>query len=177
MQTIWFVIALVFLILSVAGLVTAAVLCFCRQRAATPRHPHNAHNAQTHPPVSFPCEFRKKRAPHSPSCCVIARPPSFHPFLPFSFLFPMAPTNRRPNFPPRFTFSTADFVPAIFRLRIENLRVSHLLFIVCLRFCSLLFFFFSSIVRSRDGWVDLDETVCTMNIIQNKGSLIPYNYR
>ncbi|XP_017764103.1 PREDICTED: enteropeptidase-like [Eufriesea mexicana] len=54
MQTIWFAVALVFLILSVAGLVTASVLCFCRQRAATPRHPHNAHNAQTHPPVSFP---------------------------------------------------------------------------------------------------------------------------
>ncbi|XP_068975008.1 uncharacterized protein loaf isoform X1 [Bombus flavifrons] len=54
MQTIWFVVALVFLILSVAGLVTVAVLCFCRQRATTPRHPHNAHNAQTHPPVSFP---------------------------------------------------------------------------------------------------------------------------
>ncbi|XP_033305714.1 uncharacterized protein LOC117208591 isoform X3 [Bombus bifarius] len=56
MQTIWFVVALVFLILSVAGLVTVAVLCFCRQRAATPRHPHNAHNAQTHPPVSFPSQ-------------------------------------------------------------------------------------------------------------------------
>ncbi|XP_012344568.1 uncharacterized protein LOC100863535 isoform X2 [Apis florea] len=65
MQTIWFVIGLVFLILSVAGLVTAAVLCFCRQRAATPRHPHNAHNAQTHPPVSFPyvrIERGKRRA-------------------------------------------------------------------------------------------------------------------
>ncbi|XP_076476116.1 uncharacterized protein LOC117155984 [Bombus vancouverensis nearcticus] len=58
MQTIWFVVALVFLILSVAGLVTVAVLCFCRQRAATPRHPHNAHNAQTHPPVSFPFRLR-----------------------------------------------------------------------------------------------------------------------
>ncbi|XP_043262552.1 uncharacterized protein LOC122403232 [Colletes gigas] len=54
MQTTWFAVALIFLILSVAGLVTAAVLCFCRQRAATPRLPHNAHNAQTHPPVSFP---------------------------------------------------------------------------------------------------------------------------
>ncbi|XP_076546802.1 uncharacterized protein LOC117611637 isoform X2 [Osmia lignaria lignaria] len=54
MQKIWFAVALVFLILSVAGLVTAAVLCFCRQRATTPRHPHNAHNAQSHPPVSFP---------------------------------------------------------------------------------------------------------------------------
>lgn len=84
MQTIWFVIALVFLILSVAGLVTAAVLCFCRQRAATPRHPHNAHNAQTHPPVSFPCEFRKTRAPHSLAASL---PPSFHPFL-SRFLWP-----------------------------------------------------------------------------------------
>ncbi|KAG7199610.1 hypothetical protein KM043_014213 [Ampulex compressa] len=54
MQTTWFAVALVFVILSMAGLVTAAVLCFCRQRASTPRHPHNAHNAQTHPPVSFP---------------------------------------------------------------------------------------------------------------------------
>lgn len=59
MQKIWFAVALVFLILSVAGLVTAAVLCFCRQRATTPRHPHNAHNAQSHPPVSFPCESQK----------------------------------------------------------------------------------------------------------------------
>lgn len=56
MQTTWFAVALVFLILSMAGLVTAAVLCFCRQRASTPRHPHNAHNAQTHPPVSFPLQ-------------------------------------------------------------------------------------------------------------------------
>ncbi|KZC04270.1 Lipase member H-A [Dufourea novaeangliae] len=54
MQATWFAVALVFLILSLAGMVTAAVLCFCRQRVATPRHPHNAHNAQTHPPVSFP---------------------------------------------------------------------------------------------------------------------------
>ncbi|XP_043794462.1 uncharacterized protein LOC122715930 [Apis laboriosa] len=65
MQTIWFVIALVFLILSVAGLVTAAVLCFCRQRAATPRHPHNAHNAQTHPPVSFPYGASSSSSPPS----------------------------------------------------------------------------------------------------------------
>lgn len=54
MQTTWFAVALVFLILSAAGLVTAGVLCFWKQHAATPRHPHNAHNAQTHPPVSFP---------------------------------------------------------------------------------------------------------------------------
>ncbi|KAL0132306.1 hypothetical protein PUN28_000234 [Cardiocondyla obscurior] len=54
MQTTWFAVALVFLILSMGGLVTAAVLCFCRQRVPTPRHPHNAHNAQSHPPVSFP---------------------------------------------------------------------------------------------------------------------------
>ena len=106
MQTIWFAVALVFLILSVAGLVTAAVLCFCRQRAATPRHPHNAHNAQTHPPVSFPCEsqkahsFASTRGLHSPfSCRLLGRcsmcrlPPScstirqsarpFHPLSPF----------------------------------------------------------------------------------------------
>lgn len=59
MQTTWFAIALVFLILSMGGLVTAAVLCSCRQRVPTPRHPHNAHNAQSHPPVSFPCESQK----------------------------------------------------------------------------------------------------------------------
>jgi len=59
MQTTWFAIVLVFLILSMGGLVTAAVLCFCRQRVPTPRHPHNAHNAQSHPPVSFPCESQK----------------------------------------------------------------------------------------------------------------------
>ncbi|XP_043492652.1 uncharacterized protein LOC122518047 isoform X1 [Polistes fuscatus] len=54
MQTTWFAAAFVFLLLSMTGLITAAVFCFCRQRASTPRHPHNAHNAQTHPPVSFP---------------------------------------------------------------------------------------------------------------------------
>ncbi|CAL7945677.1 unnamed protein product [Xylocopa violacea] len=54
MQTIWFAMVLVFLILSVACLVTFAVLCYCRQRAATPRHLQHVHNAQTHPPVGFP---------------------------------------------------------------------------------------------------------------------------
>ncbi|XP_012233699.1 uncharacterized protein [Linepithema humile] len=54
MQTTWFAVALVFLILCMGGLVMAAVLCFCKQRVPTPRHPHNAHNAQSHPPVSFP---------------------------------------------------------------------------------------------------------------------------
>lgn len=59
MQTTWFAVALVFLILSVGCLVTAAVLCFFRKHVLTPRHPHNAHNAQSHPPVSFPCESQK----------------------------------------------------------------------------------------------------------------------
>ncbi|XP_032674863.1 uncharacterized protein LOC116845832 isoform X2 [Odontomachus brunneus] len=54
MQTTWFAVALVFLILSVGCLVTAAVLCFFKKHVLTPRHPHNAHNAQSHPPVSFP---------------------------------------------------------------------------------------------------------------------------
>ncbi|XP_014473566.1 PREDICTED: uncharacterized protein LOC106743854 [Dinoponera quadriceps] len=54
MQTTWFAVALVFLILSVGCLVTATVLCFFRKHVLTPRHPHNAHNAQSHPPVSFP---------------------------------------------------------------------------------------------------------------------------
>ncbi|XP_076245944.1 uncharacterized protein LOC143186258 [Calliopsis andreniformis] len=67
MQTIWFAVALGFVILNVAGIVTVAVLCFCRQRATTPRHPHNAHNAQTHPPVSFPCELQKATANDPPS--------------------------------------------------------------------------------------------------------------
>lgn len=62
METVWFSIILVTLILSVAGLVTAGMLCFCRQRATTPRHSHNAHNAQTHPPVTFPCELEKNRS-------------------------------------------------------------------------------------------------------------------
>ncbi|XP_076279943.1 uncharacterized protein LOC143208896 isoform X1 [Lasioglossum baleicum] len=54
MQPTWFAVALVLLIMIVAAMVTAMVLCFWRQRVVTPRHPHNAHNAQTHPPVSFP---------------------------------------------------------------------------------------------------------------------------
>ncbi|XP_071563489.1 uncharacterized protein [Temnothorax nylanderi] len=56
---IWFVIAVVFLILSMGGLVTAAVLCFCRQRVPTPRHPHNTHNAQSQTPVSFPSTMQE----------------------------------------------------------------------------------------------------------------------
>lgn len=59
MQTTWFAVALVFLILSVGCLVTASVLCFFRKHVLTPRHPHNAHSAQSHPPVSFPCESQK----------------------------------------------------------------------------------------------------------------------
>ncbi|XP_015596717.2 uncharacterized protein LOC107268439 isoform X2 [Cephus cinctus] len=54
MDMTWFAVALVSLVLSMTGLVTAAVFCFCRPRAATPRHLHNAHNAQAHPPVSYP---------------------------------------------------------------------------------------------------------------------------
>ncbi|XP_078049734.1 uncharacterized protein LOC144476529 [Augochlora pura] len=54
LHLIWFVTGLIFVILSIAGMVAATILCFCRQHVATPRHPHNAHNAQTHPPVSFP---------------------------------------------------------------------------------------------------------------------------
>lgn len=71
MQTTWFAIALVFLILSMGGLVTAAVLCFCRQRVPTPRHPHNAHNAQSHPPVSFPCESQKTSLTRTQSIRVV----------------------------------------------------------------------------------------------------------
>lgn len=105
MQTIWFVIGLVFLILSVAGLVTAAVLCFCRQRAATPRHPHNAHNAQTHPPVSFPCEFRKNRA-QPPSRCVCSSILSFFPnqwTMKFSAPFHVFHAKSRPDPPIAFS--------------------------------------------------------------------------
>lgn len=54
METTLFAVAMVFVILSMVGIVAAGVLCFCRQRASTPGHIHNAHNAQNHPPVIFP---------------------------------------------------------------------------------------------------------------------------
>ncbi|XP_063974991.1 uncharacterized protein LOC135161391 isoform X2 [Diachasmimorpha longicaudata] len=61
MQKTWFAVALVFGVLSITALITAGVLCYCRRRGTTPRHSHNAHNAQmTHPPVSFPCLARVK---------------------------------------------------------------------------------------------------------------------
>ncbi|XP_043269843.1 uncharacterized protein [Venturia canescens] len=55
MQTTWFAVILVLSVLSMAGSVAATILCYSRHRVTTPRHPHNAHNAQPHPPVSFPC--------------------------------------------------------------------------------------------------------------------------
>lgn len=166
MQTIWFVIALVFLILSVAGLVTAAVLCFCRQRAATPRHPHNAHNAQTHPPVSFPCEFRKKRVPHSLAASL---PPSFHPFL-SRFLWPQPINHEIFRSVSRSPQRNGDFV-AISNWKLKGQPPAFSRIFTLVRFCFCFFFLFH---RLRDeelggfGW----ETVCTMN----KGSLISYNY-
>ncbi|XP_058804306.1 uncharacterized protein LOC131671704 [Phymastichus coffea] len=54
MESAWFAIVMVCMVLSVAGLAAAGMLCFYRQRVTTPRHPHNAHNAQGHPPVSYP---------------------------------------------------------------------------------------------------------------------------
>ncbi|XP_051174513.1 uncharacterized protein LOC127290152 [Leptopilina boulardi] len=54
METTLFAVAMIFVILSMVGIVAAGVLCFCRQRASTPGHIHNAHNAQNHPPVIFP---------------------------------------------------------------------------------------------------------------------------
>lgn len=146
MQTIWFVIALVFLILSVAGLVTAAVLCFCRQRAATPRHPHNAHNAQTHPPVSFPCEFRKKRAPHSLAASL---PPSSTPSFPVSY----AHNQSTMKFSAPFHVLRSE-TEILSRFRIENSRVSHLLFRgSSLWFAFVFVFFFFSIVCGTKSWV------------------------
>ncbi|XP_012275286.1 uncharacterized protein LOC105696969 [Orussus abietinus] len=53
MDMTWFAVALVFLVLSLAGLVAAGILCFCRQHGTSPRHLHNTHD-QTHPPVSYP---------------------------------------------------------------------------------------------------------------------------
>ena len=86
MQTTWFAVALVFLVLSMAGLVAAAILCYSRHRVATPRHPHNAHNAQAHPPVSFPCEQSTTR-PATNEC---ARHNAYtHQITRFSFLLPI----------------------------------------------------------------------------------------
>ncbi|KAJ8669676.1 hypothetical protein QAD02_000935 [Eretmocerus hayati] len=57
MASTWFAMMMVCLILATAGLVSAGVLCFCKKRVTSPRHPYNnAHNAHGHPPVSYPCE-------------------------------------------------------------------------------------------------------------------------
>lgn len=58
MQTTWFAVVLVLAVLSMAGFIAAAILCCRRHRVMIPRHAHNAHNAQPHPPVSFPCESK-----------------------------------------------------------------------------------------------------------------------
>lgn len=57
MESTWFAMMMVCLVLGTAGVVAAGILCFYRQRVTTPRHPHNAHNAQGYPPVSYPCEY------------------------------------------------------------------------------------------------------------------------
>ena len=56
MESTWFAVVMVCTVLAMAGLVTAGVLCFYRQRVTSPRHPHNAYNAQGHPPVGYPSE-------------------------------------------------------------------------------------------------------------------------
>ncbi|XP_033221196.1 uncharacterized protein LOC117175595 [Belonocnema kinseyi] len=57
MEKTLFAVAMVFIVLSMVGIVAAGVLCFCRQRTATtPRHLHNTHNTQAHPPVIFPLQ-------------------------------------------------------------------------------------------------------------------------
>ncbi|OXU27374.1 hypothetical protein TSAR_013816 [Trichomalopsis sarcophagae] len=70
MESTWFAMMMVCLVLATAGLVTAGILCFYRQRVLTPRHLHNAHNVQGHPPVSYPpgktcaSKVRRTRAVH-----------------------------------------------------------------------------------------------------------------
>ncbi|XP_066601666.1 uncharacterized protein [Prorops nasuta] len=73
-ETTWFAVILVFLILSTAGLVAVGVLCFCRQRVATPRHPQNAHNAQTHPPANFPWIQLSSQGPYVLLALLIVSP-------------------------------------------------------------------------------------------------------
>ncbi|XP_011501174.1 PREDICTED: uncharacterized protein LOC105364842 [Ceratosolen solmsi marchali] len=56
MESTWFAMMMICIVLATAGLVTAAVLCFYRKRMPMPRHPHNSHNPQGHLPVNYPCE-------------------------------------------------------------------------------------------------------------------------
>lgn len=58
MERTWFAVAIVSTLITLAGVVAGMVMCFCKQRTSTPRHLHNANNAQNHPPVGFPCELK-----------------------------------------------------------------------------------------------------------------------
>ena len=160
MQTIWFVIALVFLILSVAGLVTAAVLCFCRQRAATPRHPHNAHNAQTHPPVSFPCEFRKKRAPRNllPRILLLVASVVACPSTPSSRSFPVSYglNQSTMKFPP-FLHGEPGILSSNWKLKGQSPAFSWIFAFV--RFCFCFLFLRSFADRRVEKTMDLDEWI------------------
>ncbi|XP_046413773.1 laminin subunit alpha-1-like [Neodiprion fabricii] len=59
MERTWFAVAIVSTLITLAGIGAGMVMCFCKQRTSTPRHLHNANNAQNHPPVSFPWETRR----------------------------------------------------------------------------------------------------------------------
>lgn len=102
MQTTWFAVALVFLILSIGCLVTAAALCFFRKHVLTPRHPHNAHNAQSHPPVSFPCESQKTPLTCTRSiprgCCRRCRRCRCRPVQPCCYPVGLPPSRRESSF-------------------------------------------------------------------------------
>ncbi|XP_046737196.1 uncharacterized protein LOC124405969 [Diprion similis] len=56
MERTWFAVAIVSTLITLAGIGAGVVMCFCKQRTSTPRHLHNANNAQNHPPVSFPLQ-------------------------------------------------------------------------------------------------------------------------
>ncbi|KAL7296680.1 hypothetical protein TKK_0010095 [Trichogramma kaykai] len=61
-ESTWFAVLMVCTVLTMAGLVATAVLCFYRQRVnTTPRHGQHLNNvygnAQGHPPVSYPSEY------------------------------------------------------------------------------------------------------------------------
>ena len=57
MESTWFAVTMICLVLALTGVMVAGVLCFYRQRVTTPRHVHNAHNTQGYPPVSYSCEY------------------------------------------------------------------------------------------------------------------------
>uniref|UniRef100_A0ABD2WYU5 phospholipase A1 n=1 Tax=Trichogramma kaykai TaxID=54128 RepID=A0ABD2WYU5_9HYME len=72
-ESTWFAVLMVCTVLTMAGLVATAVLCFYRQRVnTTPRHGQHLNNvygnAQGHPPVSYPSDPELGRAAGSFKC-------------------------------------------------------------------------------------------------------------